>query len=156
MQFTLNDKIQQFKGDEEMPLLWYLRDHAKLRGTKYGCGIGACGACTVHVDKRAVRSCMLKMSQLEGRSVRTIEDLARDDVLHIVQQAWIDEDVSQCGYCQSGQIMAVVALLESNPKPGEKELATLTNICRCGTYPRMRKAIRSVVKQINKSSDLRS
>ncbi|NKB36965.1 MAG: 2Fe-2S iron-sulfur cluster binding domain-containing protein [Gammaproteobacteria bacterium] len=154
VKFILNNKVQQYNGDEEMPLLWYLRDYAKLRGTKYGCGIGACGACTVHIDKRAVRSCTLKMKQLEGRAVRTIEDLATNNILHIVQRAWIDEDVAQCGYCQAGQIMSVVAMLESNPRPGQREFSGLTNICRCGTYPRMRKAIERAVRQINLTSGL--
>jgi len=141
IEFTLNAKPVAFDGDPAMPLLWYLRDHALLTGTKYGCGIAVCGACTVHVDGAATRSCVLPLSALAGRKVDTIEGLAAGDTLHAVQRAWIEEDVPQCGYCQSGQIMAAVDLLKRTPEPSDDDIATLTNLCRCGTYPRIRKAI---------------
>ena len=140
IRFRLNGAEVQFDGAAEMPLLWYLRDHAGLTGTKFGCGIAACGACTVHVDGGAVRSCVLPMQALAGRDVRTIEDLGAGG-LHAVQRAWIEEDVPQCGYCQSGQIMAAVDLLQRIPEPSDSDIATITNLCRCGTYPRIRKAI---------------
>ena len=140
--FTLNGRPASFDGDGEMPLLWYLRDHANLKGAKFGCGVGQCGACTVHVDGVAVRSCVTPVAALEGKSVRTIEALAAGGVLHAVQQAWIDEDVPQCGYCQAGQIMAAAALLARRPDPGDEDIAALPNLCRCGTYPRIRRAIR--------------
>ena len=139
--FTLNGAAAEFAGDGDMPLLWYLRDHAGLTGSKYGCGIGQCGACTVHVDGAAVRSCSYPLKAAEGRSITTIEGLARDS-LHAVQQAWIAEDVPQCGYCQAGQIMAAVDLLARVPEPDDADIATLTNLCRCGTYPRIRRAVK--------------
>jgi isoquinoline 1-oxidoreductase alpha subunit len=139
--FTLNGREVAFDGDPEMPLLWYLRDHARLTGTKYGCGLGLCGACTVHVDGAALRSCAAPLSSIAGKRVTTIEALATG-TLHAVQRAWIEEDVAQCGYCQAGQIMAAVDLLNRNPAPSEAEIAALTNLCRCGTYPRIRAAIR--------------
>ena len=138
---TLNGRRVSFAGDPSMPLLWYLRDHAKLTGSKFGCGIGYCGACTVHVEGAATRSCVTPMSSVAGRTVTTIEGLAKGNALHPVQQAWIDEDVPQCGYCQAGQIMAAVDLLRRKPQPSDIDIATLTNLCRCGTYPRIRKAI---------------
>lgn len=125
-----------------MPLLWYLRDELRLTGTKYGCGIGICGACTVHLDGQAVRSCVTPLQGLEGRNVTTIEGLENDGELHAVQRAWIEEDVPQCGYCQAGQIMAAVELLARSPQPSEDQILALTNLCRCGTYPRIRRAIR--------------
>ena len=139
--FTLNGKAVSFDGDEAMPLLWYLRDHARLTGTKYGCGVALCGACTVHVDGAAVRSCVMPLSALAGKKITTIEALARGDTLHAVQQAWIEEDVAQCGYCQAGQIMAAAALLERVTEPRDADIDAITNLCRCGTYPRIRKAI---------------
>jgi isoquinoline 1-oxidoreductase subunit alpha len=142
VEFRINGRAASFKGDPSTPLLWRLRDGEGLTGTKYGCGIGACGACTVLIDGRAMRSCVTPMSALEGRSVTTIEGLAKGDRLHPVQQAWIDEDVAQCGYCQAGQIMAAVDLLDRKPQPTDEEIASITNYCRCGTYPRIRKAIR--------------
>lgn len=140
--FTLNGAPVEASVDPTMPLLWYLRDHAQLPGTKFGCGIGACGACTVHIDGAATRSCQLPLSALAGRRVTTIEGIGSAEALHPVQQAWIEEDVAQCGYCQVGQIMAAVALLKQKPRPTEDDIAGLTNLCRCGTYPRIRKAIR--------------
>ena len=148
IRLKVNGVSRQFDGEPDMPLLWYLRDHARLTGTKFGCGIGYCGACTVHIDGAAARSCVTPMSRVAGRAVTTIEGLARGGLLHPVQQAWIDEDVPQCGYCQAGQIMAAVDLLARKPQPSEADLATLTNLCRCGTYPRIRKAIRRVAAQL--------
>ena len=141
VQFRLNGSPVTFDGDPTMPLLWYLRDHARLTGTKFGCGIAACGACTVHVDTSATRSCVTPLSALAGRSVTTIEGLATGGALHAVQRAWIEEDVPQCGYCQAGQLMAAADLLKKSPTPTDAEIDGLTNICRCGTYPRIRRAI---------------
>ena len=146
--FTLNEHPTSYGGDPTMPLLWYLRDHARLTGTKFGCGIGYCGACTVHLDGAAARSCVVPMSAVAGRRVTTIEGLAADGRLHRVQQAWIEEDVPQCGYCQAGQIMAAVDLLTRKPAPTDADIATLTNLCRCGTYPRIRRAIRRAAAQL--------
>ena len=140
--FNLNGAAVDFDGDERMPLLWYLRDHAGLKGTKFGCGIAACGACTIHIDGRAVRSCVTSVATAAGRSVTTIEALASDGQLTAVQRAWIEEDVPQCGYCQTGQVMAATDLLQRIPEPTDDDIASLTNLCRCGTYPRIRKAIK--------------
>ena len=142
IEFEVNGKARTFDGDPEMPLLWYLRDHAGLTGTKFGCGIAACGACTVHMDGAAVRSCSIPMSAVTGRKVATIESLAAGGTLHAVQRAWIEEDVAQCGYCQAGQIMAAVDLLQRTPQPTDADINGITNLCRCATYPRIRKAIR--------------
>ena len=152
VRFTLNGKATSFDGDADMPLLWYLRDHARLTGTKFGCGIAACGACTVHVDGAALRSCVTPLRAIEGRAVRTIEGLADGDRLHAVQQAWIEEDVAQCGYCQAGQIMAAVDLLAKTPDPSDEQVASLTNLCRCGTYPRIRKAIKRAAAALKDES----
>jgi isoquinoline 1-oxidoreductase alpha subunit len=138
--FTVNGVEHDFGGDGNMPLLWYLRDHARLTGTKFGCGGGFCGACTVLVDGAAMRSCMAPVASLAGRSVTTIEGLGKEG-LHAVQKAWIEEDVAQCGYCQAGQILAAVALLERNPDPAPADIDSITNFCRCGTYVRIRRAI---------------
>lgn len=145
---SINGKELEFDGDPAMPLLWFLRDHVGLRGTKYGCGIAECGACTVHVDGRARRACVLSIGQLQGREITTIEGLADGETLHAVQQAWLDADVVQCGYCQSGQLMAAVDLLRRIPNPHEKDIASITNLCRCGTYPRIRKAIRLAAERL--------
>lgn len=142
VRFDLNGREVSFDGDPEMPLLWYLRDHAGLTGTKFGCGIAACGACTVHIDGRAVRSCVTPVGSLGGRAVATIESLAANGALTAVQRAWIEHDVPQCGYCQAGQIMAATDLLERIAEPGDEDIATITNLCRCGTYPRIRAAIK--------------
>ncbi|MFN8571702.1 MAG: (2Fe-2S)-binding protein [Gemmatimonadaceae bacterium] len=140
--FTVNGAPVAFDGDPTMPLLWYLRDHAELTGTKFGCGVGACGACTVHVDGAATRSCRAPVSTLEGKTVTTIEGLAPGgSELSAVQRAWIEEDVPQCGYCQAGQLMAAVDLLRRVPNPTDADINRLTNLCRCGTYPRIRRAI---------------
>lgn len=142
MRFTVNGQPVQYRMDPDTPLLWALRDASNLTGTKYGCGSGDCGACTVHVDGNAVRSCQVTIAQLEGTFVTTIEALSRDRS-HPVQQAWVAESVPQCGYCQSGMIMAAAALLAKNPAPADSDIdAAITNICRCGTYPRIRAAIR--------------
>jgi isoquinoline 1-oxidoreductase alpha subunit len=139
--FEVNGERREYSGDPERPLLWYLRDGLQLTGTKYGCGAGLCGACTVHVDGEAVRSCTVPMGKVAAKSITTIEGLARGSRLHPVQQAWIDEDVAQCGYCQAGQIMATVALLRKIPDPRPADIDAITNLCRCGTYTRVRKAI---------------
>jgi isoquinoline 1-oxidoreductase alpha subunit len=139
--FTVNGNPVHFKMAPETPLLWALRDASNLTGTKFGCGAGLCGACTVHIDGVAQRSCQVPIGSLEGSFVITIEGLS-DDRAHPVQQAWIAEQVPQCGYCQSGMIMAVAALLKTNPNPSDADIdAGITNICRCGTYGRIRKAI---------------
>ncbi|HET6545870.1 MAG TPA: (2Fe-2S)-binding protein [Rhodanobacteraceae bacterium] len=136
----VNGKPYYHDGDASMPLLWFLRDSLRLTGTKFGCGIGACGACTVLVDGKAARACVTPMKSVIGHAVTTVEGLETDR-LHPVQQAWIDEDVPQCGYCQAGQIMAAVDLLKRKPKPGDADIAGISNLCRCGTYPRIRRAI---------------
>ena len=148
IELTLNQRRVSFTGDPSMPLLWYLRDYARLTGTKFGCGIGYCGACTVHLDGVATRACVTAMQSVAGRAVTTIEGLAPTGALHPVQQAWIDEDVAQCGYCQAGQIMAAVDLLKRNAAPSDADIAALTNLCRCGTYPRIRRAIRRAAAQL--------
>jgi isoquinoline 1-oxidoreductase subunit alpha len=140
--FTLNGKAQTVEVSPEMPLLWVLRDTLNMTGTKFGCGMALCGACTVHIDGAATRSCITPISAVSGKKVTTIEGLSADGT-HPVQQAWIAEDVPQCGYCQSGQIMSAVALLakKSNPTDSDIDDAMSGNICRCGTYQRIRKAI---------------
>lgn len=137
---SINGKAYFHDGDPAMPLLWFLRDILRLTGTKYGCGIGACGACTVLLDGKAARSCMTPMLAAADHTVTTIEGL-ESAALHPVQQAWIEEDVAQCGYCQTGQIIAAVDLLKRKPKPSDEDIASIGNLCRCGTYPRIRRAI---------------
>ncbi len=142
--FTVNDQPVSFDGDDDTPLLWVLRDHLKLTGTKFSCGVGLCGACIVHVDGRAAAACRVPVNAANGKSVRTIEGLAAPDgKLHAVQKAWLELDVSQCGYCQPGQIMATVDFLERYPQPTDDDIdANLSSVlCRCGTYVRIRKAI---------------
>ncbi len=139
--FSLNDRMVEVDLDPQTPLLWALRDHLGLTGTKYGCGIAACGACTVHVDGEVVRSCSFPLRAAAGRTVTTIEGLSADNS-HPVQKAWIAQQVPQCGYCQSGMIMAAAALLKAIPRPTDADIdAAMTNLCRCGTYGRIRKAI---------------
>lgn len=151
--FNLNGKVVEVDAPEEMPLLWVLRDRLSMTGTKFGCGIAQCGACTVHVEGQATRSCVLPVSAVVDRRVTTIEGLAQEDALHTVQQAWIDEQVPQCGYCQSGMIMAAAGLLESDPDPDDAAIdAAMTNICRCGTYPRIRKAIHRAAKTLRETA----
>jgi aerobic-type carbon monoxide dehydrogenase small subunit (CoxS/CutS family) len=141
IKLTVNGTLHELDIEPETPLLWVLRDEIGLTGTKYGCGIAQCGACTVHLDGQPVRSCQIAAADANGSKVLTIEGLSASGD-HPVQRAWIAEDVPQCGYCQSGQIMATVALLKSIPKPTDDEIdQNLTNICRCGTYPRLRAAI---------------
>src|SRR2546423_13726583 len=145
--FTLNGKPQSVDVSPDMPLLWVLRDTLNLTGTKFGCGIAQCGACTVHLGKAAVRSCMLPVSAVGTQSVTTIEGLSATST-HRVQKAWIAEDVPQCGYCQSGQIMAAAALLQQTPDPTDTQIdVALANICRCGTYQRIRAAIHRAAKE---------
>jgi isoquinoline 1-oxidoreductase alpha subunit len=139
---TINGKTQDVDVDPDTPLLWVLRDTLGLTGTKYGCGIAQCGACTVHIDGVATRSCSVPASALEGSQITTIEGLSANGGLHPVQKAWIAHDVPQCGYCQSGMIMAVAALLKDKPQPNDAEIdGAITNICRCGTYAQIRAAI---------------
>jgi isoquinoline 1-oxidoreductase subunit alpha len=141
-QLTINGHAQQVDVDPDTPLLWVLRDTLGLTGTRYGCGIAQCGACTVHIDGVATRSCSVPVSVAEGAQVTTIEGLSPNGDLHPVQRAWIAHDVPQCGYCQSGMIMAVAALLKEKPQPSDADIdAAITNICRCGTYARIRAAI---------------
>jgi isoquinoline 1-oxidoreductase alpha subunit len=139
---SVNGKSYEVDVEPDTPLLWVLRDTIGLTGTKYGCGIAQCGCCTVHLNGAATRSCQVPVGAVAGRAITTIEALAQNGKLHPVQQAWIDLDVPQCGYCQSGMIMAVVALLNEKPKPTDDDIdAALSNICRCGTYQRIRAAI---------------
>lgn len=144
---SINGKSYNYDGDEDMPLLWFIRENAKLTGTKYGCGIAQCGACTVHMNGEAVRSCVIPMLAAADADIKTIENLASGETLHFVQRAWIEEDVPQCGYCQSGQIMATVKFLENFPEPTDDDINMHhTNICRCGSYEEMRKAIHLAAK----------
>ena len=144
---SVNGKTHKVDVEDDTPLLWVLRDTIGLTGTKYGCGIAQCGACTVLIDGTPTRSCQVPVSSLVGRSVITIEAIAQNGKLHPIQQAWIDFDVPQCGYCQSGMIMAAVALLRDKPNPTDADIdAAMTNICRCGTYQRVRAAIHAAAK----------
>ena len=146
--FTVNGKAVNIDVDPNTPLLWAIRENIGLTGTKYGCGVAQCGACTVHVDGVATRSCALPVSAAEGKQVTTIEGLAQNGALHRVQQAWIDHEVPQCGYCQSGMIMAVAELLRNKPKPTDADIdSTITNICRCGTFQQVRAAIHAAAAQ---------
>ena len=147
MKITINGKTQDYDGDPAMPLLWYIRDDLKMTGTKYGCGMALCGACTVHLDGQATRSCQLPMSAAEGKTVTTIEGLDENNA-HPLQISWAEEHVPQCGYCQSGQIMQAASLLASNPSPDDADIerAMSGNICRCGTYPRIKKAIKKAAE----------
>jgi len=139
---SINGKTYNVDVEDDTPLLWVLRDTIGLTGTKYGCGIAQCGACTVHMDGAATRSCQVPVGAVGAAKIMTIEALAQDGKLHAVQQAWLDHDVPQCGYCQSGMLMAAAALLREKPKPTDADIdAALTNICRCGTYQRIREAI---------------
>lgn len=143
---NINGENRQIDAEDDTPLLWALRDNLNLTGTKFGCGIAACGACTVHVDGVAMRSCSVPIEYAVGTKITTIEGIS-DDKLSAVQTAWIEQQVPQCGYCQSGMIMAVSALLKESPTPSDDDIdASITNICRCGTYPRIRKAIHMAVK----------
>ena len=144
---TINGKAFEIDVEPDTPLLWAIRETLGLTGTKFGCGIAACGACTVHLNGRAVRSCTLPVSAADNATVTTIEGLAQNGTLHAVQQAWVEHQVPQCGYCQSGMIMAVTALLGQHPHPSEEEIdGSITNICRCGTFARVRRAIHAVAE----------
>ena len=148
IRLNVNGVSHDVDVEPDAPLLWVIRDELNLTGTKFGCGIAACGACTVHVNGEAIRSCQVPVGTVADKQITTIEGISQENGsggLNAVQQAWIDHQVPQCGYCQSGMIMAVTALLKKNPKPSDEELgAAVTNICRCGTYPRIRKAVRSL------------
>jgi len=152
MKLNINGGLVEVGNDPEMPLLWALRDVAGMKGTKFGCGIAACGACTVHVDGVPTRSCQLMVGDVDG-PVTTIEGIGSAENLHAVQQAWIEEQVPQCGYCQSGQIMAAVALLAETPEPTDEDIDdAMTNLCRCGTYPRIRAAIKRASQSIEQAA----
>lgn len=142
MKLTINGEVREFTAEPDMPLLWVLRDLLDIKGPKFGCGIAACGACTVLIDGEPVRSCSYLAADVEGE-ITTIEGLPKGDNLHAVQEAWIKNQVPQCGYCQSGQIMAAVALLNENPNPDDSDIDdAMTNLCRCGTYPKIKAAIK--------------
>jgi isoquinoline 1-oxidoreductase subunit alpha len=148
VRLTVNGRPRELDLEPEMPLLWVLRDELHIMGPKYGCGIGECGACTVHMDGEPVRACSVPLAAAAGRRIVTIEGLAQGGRLHPVQQAWIEHQVPQCGYCQGGQIMAAVALLASNPHPSDQDIdRAMSHICRCGTYARIRAAIHSAAKK---------
>jgi len=147
MRLTVNGTAHELDVDPATPLLWVLREHVGLTGTKYGCGIAQCGACTVHIDGAVVRSCVMPVSAVADKQITTIEGLAVNNVLTKVQQAWVDHDVPQCGYCQSGMIMAVTALLKEKPSPSDADIdAAITNICRCGTFQQVREAVHAAAK----------
>jgi len=147
VRLTINGKTQDVDADPSTPLLWVIREQLGLTGTKYGCGVAQCGACTVHIDGAAVRSCVMPASSAVGKRVTTIEGLASGKTLHKVQKAWVDHEVPQCGYCQAGMIMAAAALLRQKPKPTDADIdAAITNICRCGTFQEVRAAIHAAAK----------
>ena len=154
IELKINGQLRKLEVSEEMPLLWALRDVAKLTGSKYGCGKGICGACTVHIDGQAMRSCITPMSYAKGKSITTIEGLSEQGD-HPVQRAWLDLNVAQCGYCQTGQIMSASALLAKNQNPTDDDINTAMagNICRCGTYPRIRAAIKQAAKAASTSGE---
>jgi isoquinoline 1-oxidoreductase alpha subunit len=148
LNLTVNGRMRQVDVEPEMPLLWVLRDELDVKGPKFGCGIAQCGACTVHVNGEPVRSCSFPVSAAAGKRIVTIEGLAQGSRLHPVQQAWIDHQVPQCGYCQGGQILTAVALLRKNPEPSDQEIdEAMTNLCRCGSYARIRTAIHAAAKK---------
>ena len=152
VKLVVNGKPVTVTAEPETPLLWVLRDKLGLTGTKFGCGIAQCGACTVHVDGQARRSCVMPVAEMAGKAITTIEGLATPAQLHAVQEAWIAENVPQCGYCQAGQIMSTVALLAANPAPTDNDIdsALSANLCRCGTYPRIRRAVHRAAKAMAK------
>jgi isoquinoline 1-oxidoreductase alpha subunit len=154
MKFTVNEEEVEVDAAANTPVLWVLRDHLDLTGTKFGCGMAQCGACTVHLDGMPIRSCVTPVSEVEGRKLTTIEGLAGEE-LHPVQQAWVAHGVPQCGYCQSGQIMSAVALLRAVPKPTDDDIdaALSPNLCRCGTYPRIRAAVHTAAASLEGSDD---
>jgi isoquinoline 1-oxidoreductase alpha subunit len=149
IELKVNGAVRRVDVEPEMPLLWVLRDELKLTGTKFGCGAGLCGACTVHIDGRAMRSCSVPVSAVKGKAITTIEGLPTRGALHPVQQAWLDLQVPQCGYCQPGMIMAVAALLAEKPHPTDADIdGAIGNICRCSTYARVRPAIHAAAKMV--------
>jgi isoquinoline 1-oxidoreductase alpha subunit len=152
VKLTLNGKALSLDADPAMPLLYAIRDIAELTGTKFGCGLGLCGACTVHLDGNAIRSCVTPLSAAQDKTITTIEGLGSEQAMHPLQTAWVANKVPQCGYCQSGQIMSAAALLESNASPSDAEIETAMqgNICRCGTYPRIKKAIKEAAVNLQK------
>jgi len=157
MKLIINGTEKQFNLDQDTPLLWVIRDELGLKGTKFGCGMGLCGACTVHLNGIAIRSCITPVSAVEGQAISTIESLSEaDGTLHPLQQSWISHNVPQCGYCQSGQLMTASALLSSNPNPNDEDIdnAMSGNICRCGTYPRIKAAIKDAATKISKVESL--
>jgi isoquinoline 1-oxidoreductase alpha subunit len=147
MRLSINGRTHDVDVDPSTPLLWVLRDQVGLTGTKYGCGVAQCGACTVHIDGAPVRSCVMPASAVAGKKITTIEGLAQGGTLHKVQKAWVEHDVPQCGYCQAGMIMAAAALLKEKPRPTDADIdAAITNICRCGTFQQVREAIHAAAK----------
>lgn len=150
MRLNVNGNQHNVDVSDEMPLLWVLRDELGITGPKYGCGIAICGSCTVHVNGYPVRSCSISVKQVEGKSITTIEGLGTPEALHAVQEAWIEHQVAQCGYCQSGQIMATAAFLQRNSNPTEEQIDQVlsANLCRCGTYPRIREAVKSAAEKL--------
>ncbi|MCH2250990.1 MAG: (2Fe-2S)-binding protein [Cognatishimia sp.] len=153
MQLTINGTSHEVDVEDDMPLLWVLRDELGLTGTKYGCGVAQCGACTVQMDGVAVRSCQVAAASADGADITTIEGLGTPDSLHAVQEAWIEHQVAQCGYCQSGQIMQAASLLDMNDAPSDEEIDIVMggNLCRCGTYPRIRAAVHSAAAKIREA-----
>lgn len=153
MQLTVNGKSHEVDVEDDMPLLWVLRDELGLTGTKYGCGVAQCGACTVQMDGLAVRSCQVAAASADGAEITTIEGLGTPESLHAVQEAWVENQVAQCGYCQSGQIMQAASLLEMNDSPSDEEIDIVMggNLCRCGTYPRIRAAVHSAAAKIREA-----
>lgn len=153
MQFTINGTSHEVDVEDDMPLLWVLRDELGLTGTKYGCGVAQCGACTVHMDGIAVRSCQISASVADGTDITTVEGLGKPGALHAVQEAWVEHQVAQCGYCQSGQIMQAASLLDLNDSPSDEEIDIVMggNLCRCGTYPRIRAAVHSAAAKIREA-----
>lgn len=157
LEITVNKVLHQLDVDADTPLLWVIRDELKLKGTKFGCGMAQCGACTVHLEGQAIRSCVTPIAAVAGRSVTTIEGIQSPaNKTHVLQQAWIEEQVPQCGYCQSGQIMSALALLEKKPQPSDADInsAMSGNVCRCGMYGRIRKAIHSAAAKISETETL--
>ena len=153
MRLLVNGEEREVDVEDDMPLLWVLRDELGLTGTKYGCGIAQCGACTVHMDGVAVRSCQVAAATAEGADIVTIEGLGTPEALHAVQEAWVEHQVAQCGYCQSGQIMQAVTLLDTNPEPTDDDIDIVMggNLCRCGTYPRIRAAVKTAATKLQEA-----
>ncbi len=153
MKLTIDGKAHEADVEDDMPLLWVLRDELNIKGPKYGCGIAQCGACTVHLNGIAVRSCSIKAAQADGADITTIEGLGSPEALHAVQEAWIEHQVAQCGYCQSGQIMSAASFLNMHPSPTDEQIdrAMSANLCRCGTYSRIREAVKSAAAKLREA-----